>query len=124
MIKRKDYINPEGKKKEGYYPQVVRGKTVYLKELAKKTTEELTLNEVEAEAAVQLIINQIEKELLDSNHVCIDGFGTFSLTAESRLVENPDEIRAESIKVKRLVFIPSKIFMKRIKNAKFSKVKS
>jgi len=32
---------------------------------------------------------------------------------------NPDEIRAESIKVKRLVFKPSKVLIKRIKDAKF-----
>jgi predicted histone-like DNA-binding protein len=121
MIKRGDYINPEGKKKTGYYPQVVRGKTVNLRELSERAASGTTLNKLEAEMALRMVIEHVEEELLKSNHVCFDGFGTFSLTAECRHVDDPGEIRAESIHVKRVVFIPSKILMKRIKKAKFVK---
>ncbi len=123
MIKRGDYINPEGKKKVGFYPQVVRMHTINLREICNRSADETTLNTVEIEASVRMLIDHIEKELRDSNHVCLDGFGTFSVTAECRHVEDPDEIRAESIKVKRVVFVPSKQFMKRIKDAKFERTK-
>ncbi len=124
MVRRGDYINPEGKKKEGYYPQVVRLDTLKIRELSKLASSETTLHRIEIEASLRMVIDHIEKELLNSNHVCLDGFGTFSLSAESiRRAENPDDIRAESIKVKRVVFIPSKTLMKRIKNAKFERMR-
>ena len=119
MVKRNDNLNPEGKKKAGYYPQVVRTKTVKTRELTRLASDETTLNAFEVEASIQILLDHIERELLNSHHVCLEGFGTFSLTAESRYVENPDEIRAESIKVKRVVFKPSKVLMDRIKTAKF-----
>lgn len=120
MVQRGDYINPEGEKKTGYYPQVVRERTINIRELSKWASNGTTLNTFEVEIALHLVLDHIEKELLNSNHVCLDGFGTFSLTAETnQRVENPNKIRAESIKVKRVVFVPSKTLMKRIKNAKF-----
>lgn len=120
MVKREDYINPEGKKKAGYYPQVVRGTTVNIREISERAAYGTTINCIEIEASVRMLIDCIEEELLNGNHVCLDGFGTFPLTAEAtRHVEDTDEIRAESIRVKRMVFVPSKIFMKRIKRAKF-----
>jgi predicted histone-like DNA-binding protein len=119
MVKRTDYINAEEEKKTGYYPQVVRAGTIGIKKLCKQATHGTSLNAFEAEIALRMVLEQIEKELLNSHSVCLEGFGTFSLTAESRRVENPNSIRAESIKVKRITFISSRTIMNRIKNAKF-----
>ncbi|MDR2847677.1 MAG: HU family DNA-binding protein [Bacteroidales bacterium] len=121
LVRREDYLNPEGKKKGGYYPQVVRKATLDLQSLSKRAADGTTFNAMEVEVALRMAMKQIEEELLNSNHVCLDGFGTFSLSAESRRVENPDDIRAESIAVKRVVFVPSKILMQRIKKAKFKR---
>jgi predicted histone-like DNA-binding protein len=121
LVKREDYLNPEGKKKSGYYPQVVRKATLNLQSLAERAANGTTFNAMEVEVALRMAMEQIEEELLNSNHVCLDGFGTFSLSAESRRVESPDDIRAESIAVKRVVFVPSKILMQRIKTAKFKR---
>lgn len=124
MVRWEDQINPEGKKKTGYYPQVVRGLTVDIRQLAERAADGTTLNRIEVEASIRMVIDHIEKELLDSNNVCLDGFGTFSLSAESKKqADSPDSIRAESIQVKRVVFKPSKIFMKQIKSAKFEKAR-
>ena len=123
MVERTDNINPEDEKKTGYYPRVVRNRTIKVDEISELAAEGTTINKIELKASIGMLMEHIEKELLNSNHVCIDGFGTFSLTAESRRVENPDEIRAESITVKRIVFTPSKTLMKRIKNAKFVRTK-
>lgn len=69
---------------------------------------------------IELLLACIEDEILLGNHDCLDGFGIFSITAQSkRPINNPDEIRTESIDVKRVVFNPSKPLSKRIKIAKF-----
>lgn len=123
MERIKDNLNKEGEKKSGYFPKVVRQKTINLKELAVKASKGTTINSFEIEAAMQMVIEIIKRELLDSNHVCLNGFGTFSLSAESRIVENPNELRAESISIKRVVFVSSRTLMKDIRKAKFVRLK-
>ena len=120
MIHRGDYLNPEEKKKTGYYPQVIRSKTVSLEEMAPTIAKGKRLQAFEIKSTLELLMACIEDELLDGNSVCLDGFGTFSLTAQCvRRVENPKEIRAESVEVKRVTFTPSLPLRKRLKNAKF-----
>lgn len=123
LVRQNDNLNPEEKKKAGYRPQVVRKDTINLREICKRASEGTTLNAIKVEASLRMVLEHIREELLDSNHVCLDGFGTFSLSAESRLVDSPDNIRAKSVFVKRVVFISSQILMKEIKRAKFIRVK-
>lgn len=73
------------------------------------------------EMAIKVTLQAIKDELLESNNVCLEGFGTFSLKAESRNVETPDEIRAESITVKKLSFKHSPILIKEMRKAVFVK---
>jgi len=120
LIERGDNINPEGSKKIGYYPQVVRYGTINIDQLALRIAKGKRLQAFETKATIELLLACIEDELLLGNHVCLDGFGTFSLTAQTkRPISDPDEIRAESIEVKRVVFNPSKPLNKRMKIAKF-----
>lgn len=123
LVKREDYINPEGKKKTGYYPQVVRSDTKTLSDMAYQVSFAKKLHAFELEGTIRILLSCIEDELLKGNNVCFDGFGTFSLTAECRDVQDPKEIRAESIQVKRVVFVPSKPLIKRMKNAEFERAK-
>jgi predicted histone-like DNA-binding protein len=125
MIGRKDYLNPEGHKKEGVYPQIVRTKTVKIDDLADEMAQGKRFQAYELKGTVLQLLDTIEKELLNGNSVCLDGFGTFSLTAQSkRTATDPDEIRAESIEVKRVVFTPSSPLRQRMKVAKFVRVNS
>ena len=120
MIHRGDYLNPEEKKKSGYYPQVIRSGTVNLEEMATTIAKGKRLQAFEIKSTLELLMACIEDELLDGKSVCLDGFGTFSLTAQSvRRVENPKEIRAESVEVKRVTLTPSLPLRKQLKNAKF-----
>ncbi|MCE5331218.1 MAG: hypothetical protein LLF95_03640 [Bacteroidales bacterium] len=123
MIRKGDNLNPEGQKKVAYHPQVVRADTVKLKKLCSHAAGSKSRNALELEISMRILIEQIETELCNSNSVCIDGFGTFSLTAESRPVNDPDEIRAESISVKRVAFTTSKMFMSRLRESKFVRAK-
>lgn len=125
MIGRKDYLNPEGNKKEGVYPQIVRSKTVKIDDLADAVASGKRFQAYEVKSTILQLLDSIETELLNGNSVCLDGFGTFSLTAQSkRSAITPDEIRAESIEVKRVVFTPSSPLRQRMKVAKFVRVNS
>ena len=86
MIFRGDYLNPNEKKKTGFYPQVLRKSTVSMKDLAEKMSFGKRLG---------------------------------ALEAECRDVTNPDEIRAESISVRRVVFTPSKALKGNMRMARF-----
>lgn len=125
MIHRGDYLNPDEKKKTGYYPQIVRSKTMNLEELAMNIAKGKRLQAFEIKSTLELLMACIEDELLDGNSVCLDGFGTFSLSAQcNRSVSDPKEIRAESIEIKRVTFTPSQPLRKRLKNAKFVRAES
>lgn len=124
MIAKGDYLNPEGKKKTGYYPQVVRSSTVGISDLASSVAKGKRLNSIEMKGTIEMLLACIEDELLKGNNVCLEGFGTFALTAQcNRHVENPGEVRAESIEVKRVTFTPSLPLRKRLRNAKFVRTK-
>lgn len=124
MIERKDYYNSEDKKKNGYYPQIVRSKTIKIKDISKKVAAISPLGAAYAEGLVRTLLECIETELLNGNSVCFEEFGTFSLTAKCKETNDPSKIRAESIHVKRVVFIASKALNTRLKIAKFEKVKN
>ena len=121
MVGKNDNLNPADSKKKGFYPVVVRKKTVGIKELAKTASNHCHLNQYEMEMAINVLIETIQNELLESNNVCLEGFGTFSLKAESRNVEKPEDIRAESIFVKKVTFKNSPILINEIKNTGFVK---
>ena len=123
MVGKNDNLNPEELKKKGYYPVVVRKETVGIKELASRASTHCNINKYEMEMAINILIETIQNELLESNNVCLEGFGTFSLKAESRNVEHPDDLRAESIFVKKVSFKCSPILLKDIKNASFVRYK-
>jgi len=121
MMGKNDNLNPEEQKKKGYYPVVVRKKTIGIKELAGRASNRCRMHPYEMEMAIKTALEAIQEELLESNNVCLEGFGTFSLKAESRNVMNPDELRAESISVKKVSFKCSPILLKDLKLAKFVK---
>lgn len=123
MVAANDNINRDGEKKTVYYPVAVRRHTVNTRALCREATRNTTLSPHELELALKLVAEQIVTELLHSNHVCINGFGTFSLSVESRPVDHPDKVRAASIDVKRLLFKPSPACMQELRKAVFERVK-
>jgi predicted histone-like DNA-binding protein len=124
MVKRGDYYNPEESKKEGFYPQIVRRTTVTTADIALKMAKGKAMNVPDAKAMVETLIYCIEEELLNGNHVMLDNFGTFSITAHAkRKADTPDEIRAESIEVKRVAFKPSPALRRQMKKATFVRAK-
>jgi predicted histone-like DNA-binding protein len=123
MRRKIDNLNDKETKKSGLYPVVIRKKTVSLNELVKIAAGSGMMREFELEMALKIVLKTIEKELLKSNHVNLDGFGTFSLGASSRHVESDTEIRAESISVKKVTFKTSPHLLFSMKKATFVKGK-
>ena len=123
MMGKNDNLSPADKKKKGYYPTVVSKKTIGITELADIAAKHCSMNNFELEMATKVLLKAIQDELLNSNHVCLEGFGTFSLKAESRHVETPDELRAESVFVKKVAFKCSPILLNEMKSATFVRYK-
>ena len=109
-----DNLHSEGDKKQGLFPRIIRQRTVELQELCKRTAEGTTFNTYELEIAAKMLVDGILKELGDGNNVNIEGFGAFSVSAKSvRKAQKASDIRAESIKLKKIVFKTSKSLLKR-----------
>ena len=115
MDEQTDNLHPEDNRKRGLFPRIIRKGTVGLKELCKRTAAGTTFNAIELESAANMLVAGILKELGNGNNVTIDHFGTFSISAEAiRKVQNPKDIRAESIRLKKIVFKTSKTLLKEV----------
>lgn len=117
-----DNINPKNAKKKGLYPIVQNKKTIHTNDLAKGIASQTNIGESTARILIEAMVDTIETELKNGNSVCINGFGTFSLSAKSKNVLVDSEIRAESISVKKVGFRCSPPFLRRFKFAKFKKI--
>jgi hypothetical protein len=83
MMEQTDNLHSEGDRRRGFYPRIVSKRTVGLRELCRRAAEGTTINAFELEASAELITRRILEELADGNNVCIEGFGTFSVSAEA-----------------------------------------
>jgi predicted histone-like DNA-binding protein len=115
MDEQTDNLHPEGSRKRGLFPRIISRRTVGLEELCRRAASGTTFNAFEVEVAAKMLVETILKELGDGNNVTIENFGTFSVSAEAvRKVERPQDIRAESIRLKKIVFKTSKSLFKRL----------
>jgi predicted histone-like DNA-binding protein len=111
-----DNLHPEESRKRGLFPRIIRHRTVGLEELCKRTAEGTTFNAFELETAAKMLVDGILNELGEGNNVCIDDFGTFSVSAEAtREAHEQHDIRAESIRLKRIVFKTSQSLLKHLR---------
>jgi len=70
-------------------------------------------------AAIIALSQNLTEFLLDGYNVNIEGIGTFSLSAESRIVEKTTDIRAQSVKVKNVNFRSAVSLKKAMEKSKF-----
>lgn len=116
-----DNLNKEGEKVKGYYPQVVSRGTIHKDKLFDHISHGSAPLRAGLSRSWMLIEDSIIELLEEGFDVCLNDFGTFSVSAESRLVEKKNEIRAESITVKGLNFRTSKAINRKLKKAKFER---
>ncbi len=75
-------------------------------------------------AAIISLAQNMTEYLLDGYNVNIEGIGTFSLSAESKIVDRYEEIHAQSVQVKNINFRPAVSMKKAMLEAKFEREKT
>lgn len=116
--------NISNKPKKGYYAQVVTKGTIDTPTLCQHIASSCSLTTADMAAAIIALSQNITKYLLDGYNVNIDGIGTFSLSAESKVVEKAADIRAQSVKVKNINFRSAVSLKKAMTNSKFERVEA
>ncbi|MCD7850480.1 MAG: hypothetical protein LUH63_12565 [Parabacteroides sp.] len=116
-----DNMNPEEKKVKGYYPRVVSNGTIDKEMMFDAISHGSSSLRAELSRAWMLMEDFIVNKLQDGYTVNLDGFGSFSVSAQSRLVEKKNEIRAESIRVKGMTFRASEVVNKKLKRTTFER---
>ena len=96
--------NISSKPKKGYYAQVVTKGTIDTQTLCKQIAAGCSLSTADMTAAIIALSQQLIECLLDGYNVNIEGIGTFSLSAESKVVQKKTDIRAQSVRVKNVNF--------------------
>ena len=116
-----DNLNSEEDKVKAYYPRIISQGSISTQDMV----EELSHNSVERSAELQKSITLIEdfiiRKLKEGYNVCLTDFGTFSLSAESKLVQITDEIQKETIHVKGMNFRTSPKINRKLKDTTFEK---
>ncbi|MCR5313899.1 MAG: HU family DNA-binding protein [Bacteroidaceae bacterium] len=114
--------NISKKPKKGYYAQVVTKGTIDTLSLCQEISSGCTLTVADLRAAIEAISSSVASKLMNGYNVYIDGLGTFSVSAESKLVDSEDELRAPSVKVKNVNFRSAVRLKNTVKNSSFIKL--
>ena len=122
MVRVSDTISENPK--QGLMPCIARRGTISTDLIVDKLADTSSFTGADIHGVIRGLIDQIETHLKLGYNVTIDGLGTFSLAAEGIIVEKEGDIRANSIKVKRVVFKNASSFLKRFTNAVFQKQES
>ena len=113
--------NISSKPKKGYYAQVVTKGTIDTQTLCKQIASCCALSTADMTAAIIALSQQLTECLLDGYNVNIDGIGTFSLSAESKVVQKKTDIRAQSVNVKNVNFRSAVSLKKAMQESKFER---
>ncbi len=88
--------------------------TQMLAQVIKETT---SLSTADVKAAIDALAEAMAFELTSGRRVHLDGLGYFSLTLSCPPIHSPKEVRAESVKVKNIVFRPDEEWKDRVRSA-------
>ena len=113
--------NISDKPKKGYYAQVVTKGTIDSKTLCKHISGSCSLTNADMTAALVALSQHLTEYLLDGYNVNVEGLGTFSISAGSRIVNQHEDIHAQSVQVKSINFRPAVSLKKSMQNAKFER---
>ena len=116
-----DNINQEDPKK-GLIAMAVSAGTIDLDKLARSIAERSTFSRPEIKGILEAMVDETEYFLSLGQNVKLGDLGTFSVSASSRIVKNPSEIRGTSVKLKRIVHRPSRAMTKRLDSVEWIRV--
>lgn len=112
LCKKKNRLNRE---KDGlWYAEPVVGKQMKTRQVCRLATTNITLSSDELELALNALDKHLPMLLAQGNGVQLGRMGTLRLEFGSEGVSEPEEFTARCIRRPRVVFQPSKEFMKNI----------
>ncbi len=120
------YSNPIPKssnRKPRLHARVVTTGTTGTADIAARIHDRSTINAGEVKAALDLLSEVLVHELKYGRRVHLEGLGYFQLTLECPPVRTEKEIRAESIKVKNVVFRAEEKLKKKVGLISMERVK-
>lgn len=99
-------IPPHSNRNPRLHARVVSRGTVSTKELASMIHDSTTLSEADVKGTLAALTHALTRCLHQGYKVQIEGLGNFELTLSCPPVRYPDQIRAESVRFKSVVFRP------------------
>lgn len=108
VFNRVERANPQDRTKKKWYPVLKTIKKVNEKDVAKKISDETTLNRKEAEMALEQLEKVLIKNLLASNSVQIGEWGSFHFTCSSDGSNSKESVSAGNIKGLNIRFVAGK----------------
>lgn len=100
--------DPEKTEKTKYIAKVVNDGDIDINEIARLTEHYTRANRGAILLAWDSILTRVMEALKEGKRVHLDGLGYLSLSATSKVMDAPDEIRAESVHYKGIHFRPDR----------------
>lgn len=113
---------PKDKDKVNYHARLVVRDTVTTKEIAKRIAKRCTIKEGDLIGALTELARIIRSDISEGYSVHLDEIGSFRISIQSPSVRATNEIRAENIRFKGIVFTPEKSMLRELRSTKFEKV--
>ncbi len=107
-----------------YYPSVVAGGRITLRQLARQIAEISTVSTVDTVAVLEALLTIIPREIADGNIVELGDFGSFRLRVQSNGADTAEAVSAGNITNVKPLFAPGKEFKKALNNTDFEKAAS
>ncbi len=120
------YANPApwgSDQKPKLHARVKTTGTTSTQNLAELIKEWTALSTADVKAALDALARAMEFELSSGRRVHLEGLGYFSLSLSCPPVDSPREIRAESVKIKNIVFRPDVEWKDRFRSVDLAKAR-
>ncbi len=120
------YANPApvgSGKKPKLHARVKTTGTTTTQKLADLIKVSTSLSSADVKAALDALAEAVAFELRSGRRVHLEGMGYFSLSLSCPPIDSPKEIRAESVKVRNIVFRPDVEWKDQVKGARLEKAR-
>lgn len=104
-----------------FYPAISSRGRRSLRQVAERIAEMSTLSTPDVMAVLEALLQVVPQELLEGNIVELGDFGAFWLRANTKGIEDGEEVRPGQIHTLRARFHPGREFRKVLAGAKFEK---
>lgn len=115
-------INPLNNEESKFYAAPFYMEELSMTDLAKDISDACTLNVTDVEAVLTSLVRKLPMYLKNGFKIQLGNFGRVKLGFSSRGSEKEEDVSAESITAKRILFTPSSELKSEIDKASFTKI--